>query len=132
MGSQIDIIIPVYNESINVLLIYDVINTQFEMKTGFTRRFIFIDDGSEDDSLLNIKKLAEKDERVKYLSFSRNFGKDAALTAGLHCSNGDAAVMLDADLQHPPEIILQMLHYWSSGYQIIYCKRNSPNENQGF
>lgn len=132
MGYQIDIIIPVYNESINVLLIYNVINTQFEMKAGFTPRFIFIDDGSEDDSLVNIKKLAALDERVKYLSFSRNFGKDSALTAGLHYSNGDAAVMLDADLQHPPEIILQMLHYWNSGYQVIYCKRNSANEYQGF
>ncbi|HSX27235.1 MAG TPA: glycosyltransferase family 2 protein [Patescibacteria group bacterium] len=109
--AEISIIIPMYNESRNIHPIYDAINKVIKpLKHKF--EIIFIDDGSHDSTIENLDKLADKDSRVKPIQLARNFGKEIALTAGLHHAKGDAAIMIDADLQHPPELIPKFIKKW--------------------
>jgi dolichol-phosphate mannosyltransferase len=121
---KISIIIPIYNEESNIYKLYgrllQVINTlQVEYE------FIFINDGSKDNSLFILKELTEKNRAVKYISFSRNFGHQVAVSAGLDKVSGDATVIIDADLQDPPELIIQMYAKLKEGYQVVYAKRKS-------
>ena len=119
----VELIVPCYNESAVLNLFYEescrVINTIKD----YNFNFIFIDDGSKDDTLSIMKELAVKDERVKYISFSRNFGKESALFAGLKNSKGDYAVVMDADLQHPPALIPKMLGAMEEGYDCCATNR---------
>lgn len=105
----IDIIVPCYNESKSLESFF--VETQKEVKSieGYDFKYIFIDDGSSDNTLEIIKSFAEDMQSVCYLSFSRNFGKEAAMYAGLKTSTGDYAVIIDADLQHPPHLIKEMI-----------------------
>lgn len=120
---QLSIIIPIYNERSNINLLYERLSKVCEQLTQ-DREFIFINDGSKDDSLQKVKALNQKDKRVKYIDFSRNFGHQIAVTAGLDQCNGDAVVIIDADLQDPPELILEMFQKWKhENYQVIYAKR---------
>jgi polyisoprenyl-phosphate glycosyltransferase len=119
---RISFIIPVYNEETNILLLYnELISVLSELP--YDREFIFVDDGSTDKSLAVIKHLAEKDEAVFYLELSRNFGHQYALKAGLDISSGDAAVSMDCDLQHPPEVVKQLIAKWEEGFDVVYTKR---------
>jgi dolichol-phosphate mannosyltransferase len=93
--------------------------------------FIFIDDGSSDASLHNIEALRAQDPKVHYLQFSRNFGHQHALKAGLDHARGAAVISLDADLQHPPALIADMLHHWRNGAEIVYTRRQDK-QNVGF
>lgn len=86
---------------------------------------IFVDDGSSDQTLLRIREAHETNRRIKFLSFSRNFGKEAALTAGLRFANGDAVVPMDVDLQDPPEVLSDMLARWQAGAEVVYGVRRS-------
>lgn len=119
----VELIVPCYNESAVLNLFYEescrVINTIKD----YDFNFIFIDDGSKDDTLSIMKELACKDERVKYISFSRNFGKESAMFAGLKNSKGDYAVVMDADLQHPPALIPDMLGVMEEGYDCCATNR---------
>jgi glycosyltransferase involved in cell wall biosynthesis len=94
-----------------------------EKKIGF--EFLFVNDGSRDKTLPMIKEAAAKDQRVSYVSLSRNFGKEVAMKAGLDHANGDAVVIIDADLQDPPELIPEMIKYWQQGYDDVYARRQS-------
>ena len=99
-----------------------------------TRRYyydlLFIDDGSKDNTIEHIQHLAEYDEHVKYISFSRNFGKEAAMIAGFqHSVNFDAVVMIDGDLQHPPEFIPKMVEMYQQGFDQVVAKRDRSGEN---
>lgn len=124
---QIDIIVPVYNEQENLLLFISAIEKTFA-DLPYTFTIFFIDDGSKDSSLALIKHFSNENKNVKFVSFSRNFGKDAAMQAGLHVSTGDAAITIDADLQHPVEMIPQMLQHWEDGNDIVYAYREKSNE----
>ena len=115
---MLSIIIPVYNENENVVSISKVIDKMLSDK-GLDYEIIFVDDGSTDSSWQIISSISEQDGKIKGLSFSRNFGKESAIYAGLKESVGDCAVVLDCDLQHPPEYILEMYELWESGYEIV-------------
>jgi len=115
-------VIPAYNEEKNIKLIYQQINDLKSCKKTFFE-IIFVNDGSFDNSLNELKKLAEVDKKVKFIDFSRNFGHQAALTAGLKLATGDAIITMDCDLQDPPEVIEKMLAEWKNGSEIVYARR---------
>lgn len=122
--SLISIIIPCYNEENNIELLYRRINEQLP---GDLYECIFIDDGSTDNTLNVIKQLAEQNNPVKYLSFSRNFGHQNALKAGIDYALGDCIIMMDADLQHPPGLIPEMIKKWKEGFDIVYTLRKDTD-----
>jgi polyisoprenyl-phosphate glycosyltransferase len=120
---ELSVIIPIFNESSNINLLYERLSKVCDQLTH-DREFIFINDGSRDDSLEKVKALHQKDARVKYIDFSRNFGHQIAVTAGLDRCTGKAVVIIDADLQDPPELILEMFDKWKNeNYQVVYAKR---------
>ena len=94
--------------------------------------FIFINDGSKDKTLDILQDIAKVDKNVKIISFSRNFGHQAAVTAGLKYVTGDAIIIIDADLQDPPELIPDMIEKWEQGYEVIYGKRKKRNGESAF
>lgn len=119
---KISVVVPCYNEQESILLFYEEINkVSEEMEQEF--EFIFVNDGSSDNTLECMKKLSEKDTRVKYVSFSRNFGKEAAIHAGFSKAEGDYIVMMDVDLQDPPSLLPEMLLYMEQGYDSVATRR---------
>lgn len=123
----VSIIVPCYNEEESVNLFYDRIKEIIDtLSKNYIFEVIFVNDGSKDDTLKNIKSLAANDPLVKYVSFSRNFGKESALYAGLEKSNGDFVVVIDVDLQDPPELICQMLDIVEhEDYDIVATRRST-------
>lgn len=122
-------VIPVWNEEKNIPLVYDKL-IEILPQINADAEFIFINDGSTDNSLAELDKLANYDKRVRYINFSRNFGHQAALTAGLQYSQGDAVVTLDCDLQDPPEVIVEMAKLWKNeNYEIVYARRRNRHDN---
>lgn len=119
MQKTISIIIPVFNEEKNIPLIAQELASVFADLPRYTYEVIFVNDGSSDQSLAAIDALRAQDPRVKVIDFSRNFGKEAATSAGLHASTGDAVMIIDADLQHPPELIPQFIAKWEAGAEIV-------------
>lgn len=106
--SLLSIVIPVYNEKDNLPLIYnEIVSVMKAIAMAF--EIIFVDDGSTDESILIIKELAQRDQRVKFLSLSRNFGQQATITAGLDHASGDAVITMDCDLQDPPSLIPELI-----------------------
>lgn len=120
---KVDLIVPCYNESEVVNLFFAEAKGVADSLNGYEFAYIFVDDGSSDNTLELLKGLAGKYKNVKYISFSRNFGKEAAMYAGLKNSTGDYAVVLDADLQHPPKLIPQMLEAMEEGYDCCAANR---------
>jgi dolichol-phosphate mannosyltransferase len=125
----ISVVIPCLNESGNIRKIYGGIR---EALASRRYELIFVDDGSTDDTLDLLKSLAGEDPGVRYLSFSRNFGHQNALKAGLDVASGDCVISLDADGQHPPFIIPQMIAKWQEGYDIVYTSRNDKENISTF
>lgn len=121
---EISAIIPSYNEQDNVGLMYERM-TKTISKISPDYEIIYINDCSKDQTLLRIKELAAKDTHVKYLSFSRNFGHQIAVSAGLDYCSGKAVVIIDGDLQDPPELIEQMYEKYKEGYKVVYARRTS-------
>ena len=121
---EISAIIPSYNEQDNVGLMYERM-TKTLSKISPDYEIIYINDCSKDQTLLRIKELAAKDTHVKYLSFSRNFGHQIAVSAGLDYCSGKAVVIIDVDLQDPPELIEQMYEKYKEGYKVVYARRTS-------
>lgn len=121
---KLSIVIPIYNESSNLKKLYERLSSVTDTLNVNTE-FIFINDGSKDNSIDLIKSLAEKDERVKYINFSRNFGHQIAVTAGLDKAIGNRIVIIDADLQDPPELIIDMYNKMDDGYEVVYAKRKA-------
>lgn len=119
----IEILIPVYNEARNIAPLHESITRIMNGLRNFEFVILFVDDGSSDDSFNEIRRLVNLDPRVKAISLSRNFGKEIALTAGVRASRGDALIMMDADLQHPPEMIPVLIQFWEEGYEVIACDR---------
>ncbi|MDD3876089.1 MAG: glycosyltransferase family 2 protein [Bacteroidales bacterium] len=118
----ISVIIPCYNECGNLIALKAALD---KVLTPYKKEYLFIDDGSTDGTLDEIKILAESDMNVKYISLSRNFGHQNALKAGIDHAKGDCLITMDADFQHQPEIILEMLQKWQDGYEIVYTIKNS-------
>lgn len=115
---MLSVIIPAYNEESSVERAYYTIS-EILKNAEIKHEIIFIDDGSTDNTYKNIKKLAEKEKNIHGLHFSRNFGKEAAISAGLASSTGECVVVIDCDLQHPPEKIVEMYCLWQEGYEIV-------------
>ncbi|QHE52815.1 glycosyltransferase family 2 protein [Pontibacillus sp. HMF3514] len=127
-GKLISFILPSFNEEENIPLIFESIDKDIS-HLDYQYEFIFIDDGSSDQTLAAIQDLANKHLHVKYISFTRNFGKEAALLAGLQKARGDAVIILDADMQHPSYLIPEMLEGFEEGYgQVVAC-RNRDGES---
>lgn len=124
-NKSISILIPAYNEEAVLDKLYDRLKVLAHSTERYDFEFFFVNDGSNDSTLKIIKSFANKDNRVSYLNLSRNFGKEIAMIAGLDYVKGDATVIIDADLQDPPELIPEMLKYWEEGYDDVYAKRKS-------
>jgi glycosyltransferase involved in cell wall biosynthesis len=126
----ISVVSPVYNESDSLLELYKRISKVME-SSGETWELVLVDDGSSDGTTQMILEMAERDGRVRPVIFSRNFGQQNAVAAGLDYSRGDAVVIIDADLQDPPELILKLIERWQRGYEVVYAQR-TEREGESF
>ena len=121
---KISVVVPCYNEQEALPIFYVETTKELEKIPGVTWEFVLVDDGSKDKTLETMQKLAEKDERVKYISFSRNFGKEGAMYAGLENATGDYIVLMDADLQDPPALLGRMVkEIEENGYDCVGTRR---------
>jgi dolichol-phosphate mannosyltransferase len=119
---EISIVVPLYNEEKNIRLMHDrLVSSILKISSNF--EIIYVNDGSNDNSFLELLKLSNEDERVKYINFSRNFGHQIAVTAGLDYSKGAAVVIIDGDLQDPPEVIPEMYALYKEGFEVVYGQR---------
>lgn len=119
----LSVIVPMYNESEGVEVFFSTLSPILSQITS-DWEILCVNDGSRDDTLAHIKRHASKDHRIKYISLSRNFGKEVALTAGLHHAYGQAVIPIDADLQDPPELIPAMVAKWREGYKVVLATRS--------
>jgi dolichol-phosphate mannosyltransferase len=117
------IIAPIFNEIDNLSTLYGRVSEVMQ-KTGDTWEFVMVDDGSSDGSTDAIRELSEKDDKIVPVIFARNFGHQIAVTAGLDYSSGDAVIIIDADLQDPPEVILDLIDKWREGFEVVYAVRS--------
>lgn len=120
---QIDILVPCYNEEAVLPQFYQRTCAVIDALPDYAFTFIFVNDGSHDQTLPILRQLHEKDKRVAYVSLSRNFGKEAAMLAGMDYAEGDALVIMDADLQDPPELLPDMIAWWKKGYRDVSARR---------
>ncbi len=118
---NISVVIPAYNEAGNIKKITQLVSDQ--LINSANHEIIIVDDGSTDSTLQEIKDVMNTDNSVKFISFSRNFGHQKALKAGLDHASGDCVISMDADLQHPPELISSLIEKWKEGYDIVYTIR---------
>ena len=123
MRKKISIIIPTYNEEESLPFLYEKLNNIMDQMRHYDFEILFVNDGSKDNSLALIKSFRQTDERYNYLDFSRNFGQEIAMAAGLDYMSGDCAIFMDADLQDPPELIPEIVKYWEEGYDDVYARR---------
>ena len=127
---MLTVVVPAFNEENSVKLFYEKITDLFAVHKNIISDYevVFVDDGSEDGTWEQIKLLNAQDPKIHGIRFSRNFGKEAAIFAGLHKAQGDCAVIMDCDLQHPPEYIPEMYRYHLEGYQIVRCVKKQKNK----
>ena len=121
---DISIIVSVYNEEDSLELFFNAISQTLNKKENYRYEIICVDDGSTDDTFQILQKFAQNDYRIKVLKFSRNFGKEYGLMAGLKYCSGRAAIPIDVDLQDPPELILKFIEKWEEGFDMVYGIRN--------
>ena len=122
---KISILIPCYNEEKSLPLLYPELVKLMEGNKAYDWELMFVNDGSTDGTLAALQQLRQQDSRVNYVDLSRNFGKEAAMLAGFDYVTGDCMVIIDADLQHPPTLIPEMIKWWEQGYDDVYAKRKS-------
>lgn len=125
---KISIVVPVFRNEATLETLYQIVSKVFISLPKLVLELLFVDDGSDDGSFEIIQQLSEIDRRVRYLSFDKNYGQVAAIVAGLRFCNGDAAIVMSADLQDPPEMILEMIRSWEGGSVITICNRKSRND----
>jgi dolichol-phosphate mannosyltransferase len=123
---KLSIVIPIYNEEENIDSLINRLRTVVA-QMQISCEYIFVNDGSKDHSFQLIKNLALADPAIKYIDFSRNFGHQIAVSAGLDLAAGDRVAIIDADLQDPPELIIEMFAKMDQGYEVVYAKRNNRN-----
>ena len=122
---KVTILIPAYNEEESLPYLYERLEELINSIKNYEFEILFINDGSKDKTLELIKKYRNKDSRISYVNFSRNFGKEIAMLAGFDYAKGDCVIIMDADLQDPPELIPELLKYWEQGYDDVYAQRRS-------
>ena len=122
---KISIIVPAYNEEESLPYLYERLNNLMNSNTNYEFEILFVNDGSKDKTIELIKEYRKKDQRYCYVDFSRNFGKEIAMIAGLDYATGDCVIFIDADLQDPPELIPELIKYWEEGYDDVYARRRS-------
>lgn len=123
---KVTILVPCHNEEESLPLLYETVTSLMDNEPKWKEyewELLLVDDGSRDNTVQVMKSLYEKDKRISYIELSRNFGKENAMFAGLTYAQGDCVVIMDADLQHPPHVITQMLAKWEEGYEDVYGKR---------
>ena len=125
---KISIVIPAYNEEGNLMPVYQRIKSVFENMQGYSFEIIFVNDGSRDNTQSRLEEMALDFPEIKYIEFSRNFGHQPAVKAGMDYADGNVIISMDGDLQHPPELIPQMVKKWEQGYDIVYTIRSYPKE----
>jgi polyisoprenyl-phosphate glycosyltransferase len=124
---KLSVVIPVHNESANIAPLCERLLPVLNRITSIWE-IIFVDDGSQDDTLLRVKDMSLREPRIGAVSLSRNFGKEIAIAAGLDHTRGDAVVIMDADLQHPPEMIEAFVERWNAGYGMVYGQRTDRSD----
>lgn len=124
----LSLVVPMFNEEETVPVFYQRAVAALE-RTGVPFELIFVDDGSQDGTFKALRALAQRDRRVKVVRFSRNFGHQTAVTAGLHYARGAAVVVIDGDLQDPPEFVPELFRKWREGYEVVYAVRRTRKEN---
>ena len=124
-NKKLSIIIPMYNEEESLPYLYKRLVELAKRIDKYQLEFLFVNDGSKDNSLKIVKEYRKKDSRVQYLNLSRNFGKEVAMGAAFDYVTGDAVAIIDADLQDPPELIIDMLKFYEQGYDDVYAKRRN-------
>ena len=122
---KITILVPAYNEEEALPFLYERVSKIMDEMKKYEFELLFVNDGSKDNTLNEIKELRKKDKRISYIDFSRNFGKEIGMIAGLDYATGDCVIIMDADLQDPPELIPQMVELWEQGYDDVYAQRKS-------
>lgn len=122
---RVTLLVPCYNEEKSIPLFYDVVIEVINGISNYKWEILFIDDGSKDKTIDIIKTLINKDPRVKFISLSRNFGKEIAMKAGIDLVKSDAVIIMDADLQNPPTLIPEMLYNWENGFDDVFARKNS-------
>jgi dolichol-phosphate mannosyltransferase len=127
LTSHLSLVIPVFNEEANLNQLYEKLRDVLDQRR-IAFRILFVNDGSRDGSLPLLRRLAASDSRIRVLSFSRNFGHQVAISAGLAHADGDAVVVMDADLQDPPEVVPDLLAKWSEGFAVVYAVRTKRKE----
>jgi len=125
MKKKVSLLIPCYNEQQSLPLLYPQLLSLIDQQTAYDWELMFVDDGSRDNTLSVLRQLREQDQRVNYVSLSRNFGKENAMLAGFDHVTGDCVVVMDADGQHPPTVIPEMLRLWQEGHDDVYAKRTT-------
>lgn len=123
MKKTISILVPCYNEEKSLPMLYEALERVANENAKYDWEFLFINDGSRDNTLTVLEQLRAKDERCCYVDLSRNYGKEVAMLAGFDYVTGDAVVIMDADLQHPPHVIPQMVIKWEEGFDDVYARR---------
>jgi len=123
----ITVVVPAYNESEVLYIFMDEMTKVFTQIQGYRFDVLFVNDGSTDNTIETLADLVEKHTNVSYISLSRNFGKEAAMTAGFDHAEGDAVAIFDADLQDPPDLLVKFVENWENGYDVVYAKRLQRN-----
>jgi len=129
---KVSILIPCYNEEKSLPFLYEELLKIINQLDNYEWEFLFVNDGSRDNTLFIIKQLREKDNRICYVDLSRNFGKERAMLAGFDYVTGDCMIIMDADLQDPPNLIPDMLKYWEEGFDDVYAKRTTRGKESWF
>lgn len=122
---KVTILVPCYNEEESLPALYKALMHLTNQHPNYYWELLFVDDGSRDSTIQVLKELRQNDKRVSYVELSRNFGKENAMLAGFDYATGDCVIIMDADLQHPPQVIPEMLKKWEEGYEDVYGKRLS-------
>ncbi len=125
----VSILLPAYNEEASFPIIERCMNQVIEENPDYDWEFLFVNDGSRDNTLQQMIKLHNKDSRYSYIDLSRNYGKEIAMMAGFDYVRGDAMIIMDSDMQHPVEVIPEMLKYWEEGYDDVYAQRKTSKES---
>ena len=125
----VSFVLPTFNEQDNLHRLFDELSALDERLANVDLEFVFVNDGSRDNSLSVLRGLAARDPRVSVIDFSRNFGHQMAVTAGLDLARGDAVIVMDADLQDPPAVSIEMIQRWREGYDVVYAQRRSRKDS---
>ena len=129
---KISILIPCYNEEASMSALYSSIEKLINSIDSYEWEVLFVNDGSRDKTIEIIKTYRNMDKRFCYIDLSRNFGKEAAMLAGFDYVSGDCVIVMDADLQDPPELVPEMIKWWESGYEDVYAKRVDRGKESWF